>query len=184
MRYLLLLPFLASPLWAETCPAPPDHSVELSTLFDQARAAPDEATGRTLSGEMWALWLDAPDAAAQEVLDRGMRQRGEFDFVGALRSFDTLVDYCPTYAEGYNQRAFVHFLNADYPAALVDLDAALALVPDHVGAQSGRALTLMNMGKTDAARTQMLAALENNPWLSERALVADGAPLGPQGQDL
>ena len=184
MRHLLLLPFLAAPAMAQTCPAAPDHSGALTALFEQARAAPDEASGRALSNEMWQLWLDAPDAAAQEVLDRGMRQRGEYDFVGALSSFDTLVEYCPDYAEGYNQRAFVHFLNSDYSAALVDLDAALALMPDHVGAQSGRALTLMNLGDTDAARLQLLDALENNPWLSERALVADGAPLGPRGQDL
>lgn len=184
MRYLLAFTLLASPLMAETCPDAPDHSVELSALFAEARTAPSEAEGRLLSGKMWELWLDAPDAEAQEILDRGMRQRAEFDFAGALGSFDRLVDYCPAYAEGYNQRAFVHFLNADFAAALVDLDAALAIVPDHVGAQSGRALTLMNLGKTDAARVQMLAALENNPWLSERALVADGAPLGPVGQDL
>ncbi|MEL6887243.1 MAG: hypothetical protein AAFO86_00910 [Pseudomonadota bacterium] len=184
MRYLLAFTLLASPLAAETCPDAPDHSVELSALFAEARTAPSEAEGRLLSGKMWELWLDAPDTAAQEILDRGMRQRAEFDFAGALGSFDRLVDYCPDYAEGYNQRAFVHFLNADFAAALVDLDAALAIVPDHVGAQSGRALTLMNLGKTDAARVQMLAALENNPWLSERALVADGAPLGPVGQDL
>ena len=180
----MLFTLFAAPLAAETCPDVPDHSGELASLFEEARAAPDEATGRVLSGKMWELWLDAPDAAAQEVLDRGMRQRAEFDFLGALSSFDTLVAYCPDYAEGYNQRAFVHFLNADYPAALADLDIALGLVPDHVGAQSGRALTLMNLGQTRAARAQMLEALENNPWLSERALLADGAPLGPQGQDL
>lgn len=184
MRWILLLTLLAAPLSAETCPDAPDHAAELSDLFAEARAAPDEAAGRTLSNKMWELWLDAPDAAAQEVLDRGMRQRGEFDFLGALASFDALVAYCPDYAEGYNQRAFVHFLNADYAAALVDLDAALLLVPDHAGAQSGRALTLMNLGQTREAREQLLAALENNPWLSERALLADGAPLGPQGQDL
>lgn len=184
MRYVLLLGLLASPLAAQTCPEAPDHSVELSALFAEARTAPDESAGRAVSDAMWELWLDAPDAPAQELLDAGMRQRGSYDFVGALASFDALVTYCPDYAEGYNQRAFVHFLNADYPAALVDLDAALARVPDHVGAQSGRALTLMNMGKIAQARVQMLAALENNPWLSERALLRDGAPLGALGQDL
>lgn len=184
MKPLYILALLAAPAWAEACPPSPDHSAALSALIDQIRAAPDERAAQPISGQMWELWLDAPDAAAQEVLDKGMRQRNNFDFVGALDTFVQLIAYCPDYAEGYNQRAFTYFLGGDFAAALVDLDAALALSPDHVGAQSGRALTLMNLGRTQEARAQMLAALENNPWLSERALLANGAPLGPEGEDI
>ena len=185
MKYLVLILSLTAPAAsAETCPAAPDHQAAAETLFDQIRAAPDERTARPLSQALWTLWLDAPDEAAQAILDRGMRQRAGYDFAGAYDSFDSLVAYCPDYAEGYNQRAFVSFLREDYPAALVDLDIALRLSPDHVGAQSGRALTLMNLGQLADARQQMLEALENNPWLSERALVAKGAPLGPVGEDI
>lgn len=180
----MILCVFAFPLMAKACPEAPDHSVELSSLFEAVRAAPDERSAQPLSQQMWTLWLDAPDSAAQEVLDRGMRQRGNFDFVGAYESFDALVTYCPDYAEGYNQRAFISFLREDFAAALVDLDVTLRLSPDHVGAQSGRALTLMNMGELAQARRQMLEALDNNPWLSERALVAPGAPLGPVDQEL
>lgn len=133
---------------------------------------------------MWQVWLRAPDEAAQEVLDAGMRKRDSYDFLGALAAFDRLVAYCPDYAEGFNQRAYIHFLRQDYAKALVDLDAALALQPLHVAAQSGRALTLMNLGQLSAARKQLLEAVKNNPWLSEAALLAKGAPLGPQGEDL
>jgi hypothetical protein len=56
--------------------------------------------------------------------------------------------------------------------------------PRYVAAQSGRALTLMPLARIDEARLQMLEALENNPWLSERALIAKGAPLGPKGEDI
>ena len=101
-----------------------------------------------------------------------------------IRDFDKLVEYCPNYAEGFNQRAYVQFLRGEYAGALVDLDAALALLPNHVAAQSGRALTLMQMGRLKEARAQMLEALNNNPWLSERALIAKGAPLGPIGEDI
>ena len=133
---------------------------------------------------LFSLWLRAPDEAAQELLDAGMKRRGSYDFLGAIAAFDRLVEYCPTYPEGYNQRAFINFLRQDYEAALVDLDATLALQPNHVGAQSGRALTLMNLGRLEEARTQLQEALENNPWLSERALLAEGAPLAPVGQEL
>jgi hypothetical protein len=42
----------------------------------------------------------------------------------------------------------------------------------------------MQLERFADARVQMLEALENNPWLSERALIAKGAPLGPKGEDI
>jgi tetratricopeptide (TPR) repeat protein len=173
----------AAPVLAD-CPEPVDYSAEMDALFDEARQAPNDMAGQAVSAKMWQVWLRAPDEAAQEVLDKGMRLRNVYDFPAALREFDRLVVYCPDYAEGYNQRAFIHFLREDYDRSLDDLDRALALNPDHVGAQSGRALALMNLGRTDQARDQLVQALENNPWLSERFLMADGGPLAPKGKDI
>ena len=184
MRKLaLILTLLATPCFAD-CPKPADVSAELEGLFEEARNAANDQAGRLVSDQMWQVWLRAPDAAAQEVLERGMRKRDVYDFAGALKDFDRLAAYCPEYAEGFNQRAYIHFLREDYALALVDLDKALSLQPRHVAAQSGRALTLMQLDRIDEARRQLVAALENNPWLSERFLMADGGPLAPSGEDI
>lgn len=188
MRILIALAFMAGPAFAQdtstVCPDPADYSTELDTLITAARDAKNEGVGRDVSGKMWQVWLRAPNEQAQEVLDRGMKRRDSYDFAGAFKDFAILADYCPSYAEGFNQRAYIQYLQGDYAGALVDLDAALALNPNHVAAQSGRGLTLMQLGRLREARAQMLEALENNPWLSERALVAKGAPLGPMGEDI
>ena len=184
MRLIAALLITASAAGAENCPALMDTAQALAPLFDEARTAPTETAGQAVSAKMWQIWLKAPNAQAQEILDRGMRRRGSYDYVGAAADFQKLIEYCPNYAEGYNQRAFVRYLQGDFPGALVDLDKTLSLSPNHVGAQSGRALTLMHIGNLSSARKQMLEALENNPWLSERSLLAPGAPLGPVGQDL
>ena len=139
---------------------------------------------RALSNQMWELWTDAPDEVAQTLLDRGMRARSSYDFLGALDALDRLVSYCPDYAEGYNQRAFVNFLRQDFAAALADLDRTLERSPRHVGALSGKALSLLGLGRHEEARAALTAALALNPWLSERALAAPGGPLAPIGQDL
>ncbi|WP_298912049.1 tetratricopeptide repeat protein [uncultured Roseobacter sp.] len=182
-KLLFAAAFVASPVFAD-CPAPEDHSMELEGLFDAARAATNDRAGREISGKMWQVWLRAPNEAAQEVLNNGLKRRDSYDFAGALKEFDRLASYCPTYAEGFNQRAYIHFLREDYAKALVDLDKALMLSPTHVPAQSGRALTLMNLGRIDEARAQLLEALKNNPWLSERFLLADGGPLALPGKDI
>lgn len=189
MRIALALALIAGPAFttlaaAQECPPPADVSGELEALFERARTAEDFRQGQAVSDAMWQVWLRAPDEAAQAVLDRGMSARDSYDFAGAHREFTRLIDYCPDYAEGWNQRAYISFLREDYPSALEDLDRALALQPRHVAAQSGRGLTLMNMGRTAEARAQMLEAVANNPWLSEAALLAKGAPLGPVGKDI
>ena len=179
-----LLTFPLAGLGNADCPDPKDVRSEMLNLIAKAQGAESFSDGRRVSNEMWEVWLRAPDEAAQAVLDAGMRRRDVSDFAGALREFDRLVAYCPTYAEGFNQRAFVNFLQGNFETALIDLDIALSLQPYHIAAQSGRALTLMNLGMIDEARAQMLIAVENNPWLSERALLAEGAPLGPKGKEL
>lgn len=180
---LVIAPTL-TPAFAAECPAPADVSAELQDLIARANDAPDLREGREISNEMWQVWLRAPDEAAQAVLDRGMSRRDSYDFQGAYQEFTRLTEYCPDYAEGWNQRAYINYLRENYAAALEDLDRALALQPRHVAAQSGRGLTLMQMGRTEEARAQMLAAVANNPWLSEAALLAKGAPLGPVGEDI
>lgn len=184
MRMMILALVLSPAMAFAECPAPPDVRSEMLNLIAKSQAAETYNDGRRVSAEMWEVWLRAPDEAAQEVLDAGLRRRDAYDFAGALTEFDRLAEYCPEYAEGFNQRAYIHFLKENYEEALVDLDTALDLQPLHIAAQSGRALTLMNLGRIEEARAQLLEAVDNNPWLSEAALLAEGAPLGPKGRDI
>ena len=183
----------AGPLLAESeCPAAPDHGAALQQLMSQVQVAENEGAARSISNRMWDFWADAPNEQAQAILDRGMQRRSGYDFAGALEDFDILVAYCPNYAEGYNQRAFVNYLRQDFQAALPDLERALELSPDHVAALSGKALTLLALGRMDEARETLARALQLNPWLPERGLAAPGGPLQaknpvpgePEGTDL
>jgi len=174
----------ASLVQAETCPQAPDHSLSFQGLIAQVQQADNEGDARLISNKMWELWADAPNEQAQAILDRGMQKRASYDFLGALQEFDTLVDYCPQYAEGYNQRAFVNYLRQDFEAAVVDLDRALDLSPNHIAALSGKALSLYGLGRIAEARDTLGLALDMNPWLPERGLAAPGAPLAPEGTDL
>ena len=180
----LVSALLAAPAWSEPCPASPDHSVDMMTLIEQVQSARNESAARVISNQMWSLWADAPNEQSQAMLDRGMTRRNAWDLLGAIEDFDRLVAYCPSYAEGYNQRAFAHYMRQDFQAALPDLDKAIELSPNHVAAISGRALTLLGLHRIEEARAALNQALELNPWLSERHLLAPGGPLAPPGQDI
>lgn len=179
MKWIVPLCLLAAPAFAETCPPVTDHTDRLAEIVTQLQAAESQAEATPLNAALWELWLDAPDELAQEMLDEGMARRNNFDFLGARAAFDRLVDYCPDYAEGYNQRAFANFLARDLEAALVDLDKTLAILPTHTGALSGKALTLIGLGRNEEAQVVLRAALALNPWLQERTLLTE-----PAGTDL
>lgn len=171
MKYAILAAMISGPALAQTCPDAPDHSAALGSLLQSVQQAPNEAAARQISNDMWQYWADAPDDYAQELLDEGMSRRASYDYDGAMVALDALVAYCPDYAEGYNQRAFVNFLRQDFAAALPDLDRAIELSPRHVAAIAGKALTLVGLERKAEAAVSLREALALNPWLSERALL-------------
>lgn len=173
---LLTFPLLAAmalPAAGETCPPPlefEDRKADLLTTLQDTR---NEDAGRFLTRELLALWATAPDRVSQRLLDLGMELREAEDYIGAFAALSDLIAYCPEYAEGYNQRAFVRYLSRDYAGAIEDLDAALEREPQHAAAMAGRAMSLMQLGRVDESRRQLKEALSLNPWLPERRLLSD-----------
>lgn len=161
------------------CPAGRDASAELVEIVKNMRAAPSEASAQGYVAAMWTIWLAAPDAAAQALLDKGMAFRNLGDLGASRAELTLLIDACPNYPEGYNQRAFTAFLDGRFEDALLDLDIAIDFQPVHLGALTGKVLTLIELGRNDEAQVVLRSALEINPWLAERALLS-----GPLEQSL
>lgn len=163
----VVLPGLAS----ADCPALADRSAETGAIYTQLSISRGPTEAQVLSALLWSIWTAAPDAAAQDMLDRGMAARIAGDLAGSVSLLGELIAYCPAYAEGWNQRAFAAFLARDYAAALDDLDRALAIEPRHLGALTGRAMTYLGLERETEAERDLRAALRLNPWLAERALL-------------
>ena len=171
MKHLFALLLVASPAFADTCPAVMDQSELQAELLAKVQAAPNEMAARPLSNQMWEIWAKAPDKVSQEWLDTGMERLRYGDYDAAIKALDALIDYCPDYAEGYNQRAYVIFLRQNFAPALADLDLAIERNPFHVAAIAGKALTLIGLGREGDAQDVLRQAIALNPWLSERRLL-------------
>lgn len=178
MKLACLLSLIAAPAFAE-CSVGKDHSDDITSIIAQMKMAPNEGAAQALAGQMWEIWLDAPDGVAQFMLDEGLAHLRYGDYAASRTVMSDLIEYCPTYAEGYNQRAYGAFLSFDFEAALIDLDIAIALQPAHLGALTGKARTLIELGRDDEAQLVLRAALAINPWLAERALL-----IGPLETDI
>lgn len=178
LRYAQILSLLAAPAFAD-CPDGVDYSADIVAIVEKMQNAPHEGAAQALSAQMWDIWFDAPDEVAQALLDDGLSLLRVGDYLASGVILTRLIGYCPAYAEGYNQRAFAAFLSGNYEAALADLDVAIALQPVHLGALTGKALTLIRLGRNAEAQVVLKEALEINPWLAERALLEE-----PPGEDI
>ncbi len=164
------------------CPSVPDTADAQAAAHTILLNAESEAEARAAETTLWQIYFTAPDKTAQDLLDAGIARREAYDLAGAEEFFDTLIEYCPDYPEGYNQRAFARFLREDYDGALEDIDLVLKDMPLHFGALSGRALTLMQAGRFELGQEALREALEVDPWLRERAMLV--VPLDPPGDEL
>jgi len=149
-------------------------------LFDALKAAPSESEAKAIENEIWQSWIQAaPTPEVQEKLETAMRKRGEYDFQGAKDILDEVILEAPDYAEGWNQRAFVLFLQGNYEASLEDIDRTLQLEPRHFGALSGKAMILMTQGRVQLGQDTLREAVEIHPYLQERSML-----IKPKGVDL
>lgn len=149
-----------------------DAASERARLFQALKTANTEAEGRAAENAIWRWWINqAPTRPVRDAIDRGMERRESYDFEAAEAAFDIAVRDAPSYAEGWNQRAFVRFLRDNDDGALSDLEKAVELDPDHFGAWSGMYHVLMRMGRTEVAISALSRAVSIHPWLKERGML-------------
>ena len=165
----LLLCVLATPMFA--CPVIEDTLGERDALLSELSEATDFSTAQRATDAIWSFWHKAPDAQAQEWLDEGLARMRQSDLATAEQILQDLTDYCPNYAEGYNQLAFAQFLAENYDASETNLKRSLELEPQHFGALSGLGLIARRRGNLPVAKIWIKRAIRIHPFLNERYIL-------------
>jgi len=151
--------------------APLDREALANRLYERLAAATTEDEGRRAEDAVWEMWIDHPDAEIRDAIALGMRQRESYDWDAALQTFSGVIERDPDYAEGWNQRAFIHFLKGNYEASLADLEKTLELEPRHFGALAGVALIYMSTNRFDKGQDVLRQAVALHPFLKERSML-------------
>jgi len=173
-------PFLAALLGVILLAHPSWATPEQDALFDALKNAPNEQASETIENEIWKSWLEAaPTPELQAKVETAMQRRNVHDFQGAKDLLDEVIATAPDYPEGWNQRAFVLFLQGNYEASLEDIERTLELEPRHFGALSGRAMIFMTLGRVKLGQKALREAVEIHPFLKERNML-----IQPKGLDL
>lgn len=173
---LLLGALAVSSVWAD------QNSPRLDALFGQLHVARSSFEAGMLEQMIWEVWIEHEDPQVQ----RQMRSAADFmsaqEYGSALALLDTVVEQVPDYAEGWNRRATVRFLAADYKGSVEDIDRTLALEPRHFGALSGLGQIRMIQQRPEEALEAFERALEVNPHMRSVRTIRDRLKLGLQQQ--
>jgi tetratricopeptide (TPR) repeat protein len=157
---------------------------QLRDLYRKLREAPTKESAQPIAQAVERLWLSSGSFTIDLLMSRAMEAIREKDYDRALLLLDQVVAAAPEHAEGWNQRALVHFLRKSYGASMRDLGRVLALDPYHYNALRGLATILSDFGRKEHALAAYRQALQVNPHLDDVRKLVEELSREIRGQDL
>jgi tetratricopeptide (TPR) repeat protein len=133
-------------------PAPPmTKQALLDKLFTDLKRERNEKAAQRIAGNIWNEWFQSGSASIDLMMQWSQKAIENQKFDVALDFLDQVVTLQPTYAEGWNRRATVHFMMKNYGKSMSDIDHTLQLEPRHFGALSGLAQIMAVTGHKQSA---------------------------------
>lgn len=138
------------------------HVRRLDELFSRL-AQPGNPEWLQIQTRIWATWAQSGSASMDLLLQRAERAMHDENLHAALTHLNDLVRLAPDFAEGWNKRATVYFLQGEYGASVADIRRTLMLEPRHFGALSGLGLILERIGDGKGALQAYRRVVEIHP---------------------
>ena len=111
----------------------------LNQLFDKLFLSTNNMETNIILANIWDIWYLAKDEETQIVFDKGNQFMDNGDFDAAIKLFSETIELSPDFAEAWNKRATVYFLQGELEKSIADIDRTLELEPQHFGALDGLA---------------------------------------------
>ncbi|UVK56507.1 hypothetical protein DBIPINDM_003119 [Mesorhizobium sp. AR02] len=141
----------AAPAAPEAPAAPMTKQARLDKLFSDLKRERNEKAAERIAGNIWSEWFQSGSASIDLMMLWSQKAMDNQKFGVALDFLDQVVTLQPTYAEGWNRRATVHFMMKNYGKSMADIDRTLQLEPRHFGALSGLAQIMALTGHKQSA---------------------------------
>ncbi len=162
----LCISILASMLVFGAAASARQDDSRLDDLFMRLQTTADAQEAELIEGLIWTLWFQSGDPDTDRLLASGNDAMGAGRYDEALARFSRVIERDPTFAEGWNRRATLHYLMGNFDASVRDIQETLAREPRHFGALSGLGLINTALERWDSAVKAYEEALRVNPFLS------------------
>jgi len=143
-----------------------DYARRLDQFFGQLHSTTDAYEAKQIENKIRLIWSSnsTDDAVHQLSVASLALQVGDFKVAGPI--LDQLVKDQPDFAEAWNRRATLYYVEGKYEESLADIDKVLALEPRHFGAVSGKGACLRALGRDAEALQAMKDAVAIDPFIA------------------
>lgn len=149
----------------------------LAGLFRELSAQEPVRPVEEIEDQIWALWVSHEDRLAEETMAAAVDAISSGELQKAKPLLDHLVVKYPDWAEAWNKRATLAFIEKRDADSLLDIAQTLRLEPRHFGAISGFGNICLRNGHLNEARAAFQIALSINPHMEElRDMLEDLSP--------
>lgn len=190
---LLLAGTFALPAFAAGAPgtAPPapiapvlTPQASLDSLFTKLAAAQTPGEAQTITTAIERLWLRSGSDTADLLMGRALGAMAANKRDMALKLLDQIVELEPDWAEGWNKRATLRFLENDDAGSVADIAHVLVLEPRHYGALAGLGQILQRNGQEKRALQVYRRTLEVDPQMGDIRKMVDKMIPEVEGREL
>ncbi|MEL6372560.1 MAG: tetratricopeptide repeat protein [Pseudomonadota bacterium] len=136
----------------------------LDILYAHLATAQGPKAAKRIAQTIERVWLTSGSPTVSVLMRRAMLAIKGKKHKRAKLFLDRVVKLSPSYPDGWNRRAYVHYQLGDVRAALGDLRRALALDPNHFKALGGLAQILRGMDEKKAALAVYDRLLQVHPY--------------------
>lgn len=141
---------------AETAPETEAASLttpkqRLDALFSDLKKERDADKARELANQIRMEWQDSGSATVNLLMQWADKSIADNKQAAALDILDQVITLAPSYVEGWNRRATLHYMMGNYRKSMSDINHVLSLEPRHFGALAGMAAILGSAGKDELA---------------------------------
>lgn len=148
-------------------------SSSVDGLFEQLRTETDRARLKDIENRIWTTWCSHADARAEQAMQRVMQGFDAGKLTQAGRELNVLVERWPQWAEAWNKRATLRFIEERDQDSLTDIVETLALEPRHFGALSGLGQICLRIGDGRSALMCFEQVLSVHPSLDSARHVVE-----------
>ncbi|WP_026620314.1 tetratricopeptide (TPR) repeat protein [Ensifer sp. WSM1721] len=123
----------------------------LDALFAELKKEGDEEKARQVADRIRLEWQDSGSATVNLLMQWANTAITDDKHAVALDILDQVIVLAPSYVEGWNRRATLHYQMGNYRKSMSDIYRVLAIEPRHFGALAGMATMLETSGKNELA---------------------------------
>jgi tetratricopeptide (TPR) repeat protein len=134
-----------------------------NSVLGKALSDDDSVVRAMAEDALWAIWSRADTPEHNQALNQVQLaiSREQLDQAEILAN--RLIGLAPNFAEAYNQRAIIYFLQGRFTESVQDCQQVLARNPYHFGAISGMAQSQVRLNRPQDALKSLRRALKLQP---------------------